>query len=75
VFLLRRKERSKATELTEHPAACLCVGRMLLDELLIYFGELVCWDKLVQNALASDFSWDYTAAGYEKIYKQLRKIK
>lgn len=33
------------------------------------------WSKLVQNAMACDFSWDHTAAEYQKLYKRLLKSK
>lgn len=33
------------------------------------------WSKLIQNAMASDFSWDHTATQYQKLYKQILKTK
>lgn len=37
------------------------------------FGQV--WKKLVDNAMASNFSWDKAANEYEKLYKRVLKIR
>lgn len=33
------------------------------------------WQRLIQNAMAADFSWDASARSYVKLYQQVAKIK
>ncbi|MGI6120264.1 MAG: glycogen synthase GlgA [Desulfosporosinus sp.] len=37
----------------------------------IYYNNKPVWDKICQNALKSDFSWDRSANSYIKIYESL----
>lgn len=33
------------------------------------------WKKLIDNAMACNFSWDKTAKEYEKLYRRALKIR
>lgn len=37
----------------------------------VYQVEKPVWDKMCQNAMQSDFSWDISAKAYIKIYESL----
>jgi starch synthase len=45
----------------------------IIRALLCYNDPKNCWDKVVQNALACDYSWEASAKKYIKVYKAAMK--
>ena len=43
----------------------------LKDAINLYHNEPTAWKKLVENAIATDFSWDSSAEQYSALYKEL----
>ena len=51
-------------------------GKELLETInraLELYKDKTSWDKLVQNAMSSDNSWEHSAKNYMKLYSDLRK--
>ncbi len=46
-----------------------------LKTALSYFEDKVLWNKLVNNAMHSDFSWKDSALAYKKVYETVMKNK
>lgn len=46
-----------------------------LVEALTVYRETSLWQRLVENALRSDFSWDHSAGEYEDWYERVREVK
>ena len=44
-----------------------------LKTALSYFEDKVLWNKLVNNAMHSDFSWNDSALAYKKVYETVMK--
>jgi starch synthase len=42
---------------------------------LVLFGEKALLDQFRRNGMAKDFSWNRTAAAYEKVYRQARRTR
>ncbi|MGE0823829.1 MAG: glycogen synthase GlgA [Candidatus Binatia bacterium] len=42
-----------------------------VEEALRLFPDRASWQRLVQNAMAQDFSWQRSAAHYEELYRQV----
>ena len=36
-----------------------------------YYEDTVLWDHIVKNAMESDYSWNHSAAAYERVYNQI----
>jgi starch synthase len=45
--------------------------RWAIDTALGWFADPKSWKRLMQNAMAQDFSWERQTARYEKIYREL----
>ena len=45
----------------------------IVQALDLYQNHPEDWENLMRQAMQSDFSWDVSAAAYEKIYKELRQ--
>ena len=45
--------------------------RWAFDTVLGWFGDRNSWQRLMQNAMAQDFSWSRQIAEYESLYRSL----
>lgn len=50
------------------PVALLATVRRALED---YRGDKVAWAKLMDNAMAQDFSWEHSAREYEKLMQKM----
>jgi starch synthase len=46
-----------------------------VNEALTVFADRAAWQRLVQNAMAQDFSWERSATRYVERYRQLLAAK